>query len=252
MAPKTAGAERTVGLIGCGLIGRGVLRSLDTGDVPGWKLGAVLATSARVVDDVEVSDDPAEFFAHSFDLIIESAGPQALTAHGPDALAVAEVWTVSGTALTSDGLVRRLTSVGEASGNRLRLLPGAIAALDGVSAISVADDARVHIFVDLVPAGDVDEVVFEGSVRDGAAAFPNHVNVAVAAALAGLGLDKTALTVRQPPAGQPHTLRIETSSRDGRVEATTFPIVSPPDDIHIVTASILAALKARNETIWVG
>ncbi len=247
-----AGVERTVGLIGCGTIAQGVMRPLERGQLPGWKLGAVLARSARTVDGFDVGADRDAFLAQPFDLIIEAAGPAALAALGPDALSAADVWAVSGTALVDDDLYQRLEAVGAQSGHRLRLLPGAIAGLDGVATTSVADDSQVHIHVDLVPAGDETSIVFNGSVRQAAARFPNHVNVAVATALAGLGLDRTEITVRQPKSTEAHTLRIETTGRDGTVDATTFPIVRPPEGIHIVSSSIIAALRAATTVIHVG
>ncbi len=248
----TSSGERTVGLIGCGTIGGGVIRALTGAEIPGWQLGAVLATSARTVAGFEVTADPRSFFQKPLDLIIEAAGPAALAQWGEQALGCADVWAVSGTALTDEDLRDRLQAVGEQQGHRLRLIPGAIAGLDGVGATTVADDATAHVFVDLVPGGDKTKIVFNGTVRDAAARFPNHVNVTMAAALSGLGLDRTEVTVRQPKAGEPHTIRIETSSRDGSVSATTHPVVRPPDGIHIVASALIAALRAEGNVIWVG
>lgn len=248
----TMTGERKVGLIGCGTIGGGVIRALSEGQVPGWQLGAILATSARTVTDFAVTADAGSFFEEPLDLIIEAAGPSALAQWGEDALACADVWAVSGTALSDEGLRARLHAVGKQRGHRLRLIPGAIAGLDGVGATTVADDATAHVYVDLVPGGDETRIVFSGTAREAAGRFPNHVNVTTAAALSGLGLDRTEVTVRQPKAGTPHTIRIETSGRDGSVSATTHPVVRPPDGIHIVASALIAALRAEGNVIWVG
>ena len=251
-AARLPGAPRSVGIIGCGLIARPVIRELVRGQLDGWKLDAVLARSPRHVEGVDVLAAADQFFAHSFDLIIDAAGPEALRSHGRVALTAAELWSVSGTALANETLRLDLESVGAKHGHRLRLLPGAISGLDGVSTMSIAHDGRVSATIDLVPSGDTTEVVFVGSAAEAADLFPHHVNVVVATALAGVGLERTEVTVRQPAAGRPHTLSIEAISRDGSVTATTQPVVSRSDGVHIVAASLIAALRRESQVIWVG
>lgn len=249
---RLPGAPRSVGIIGCGLIAQPVIRELVRGHLDGWKLEAVLARSPRRLQGIDVLGVAEQFFDHSFDLVIDAAGPDALRDHGRVALTAAELWSVSGTALVNKTLRQDLESVGAEHGHRLRLLPGAISGLDGVSTMSVAHDGRVSATIDLVPSGDTTEVVFVGSAAEAAGRFPDHVNVVVATALAGLGLDRTEVTVRQPAAGQPHTLSIEATSRDGSVTATTRPVVSRPDGVHTVAASLIAALSRESQVIWVG
>lgn len=251
-AAQLPGAPRSVGIIGCGLIAQPVIRELVRGRLDGWKLEAVLARSPRRVQGTDVLGAAEQFFAHSFDLIIDAAGPDALRAHGRKALTTAELWSVSGTALANETLRLDLESVGAEHEHRLRLLPGAISGLDGVSTMSIAHDSQVSATIDLVPSGDTTEVVFIGSAAEAADRFPHHVNVVVATALAGLGLERTEVTVRQPAADQPHTLSIEATSRDGNVTATTRPVVSPSDGVHIVAASLIAALRRESQVIWVG
>ncbi len=249
---QLGGPERSIGLIGCGLIGTPIVRALQRGELPGWKLGAVLARSKRRLDDLDVLDDADSFFSQPFDLIVEAAGPDAVRDHGVRALGVANVWSVSGTALADPELLARLEQAGAESNHRFRLVSGAISGLDGVAALSVAHDAAVHATIDLVPQGDQTAVVFEGTVAEAAVRYPHHVNVTVATALAGLGIDRTSVTIRQPKAGDPHTLTVEAESRDGSLQATTLPVVSPSDGIHIVASSLLAALRRENQIIWVG
>lgn len=251
----TARASKTVGIIGCGLIGMNVIRAVDRGEVSGWSLGPVLANSARTVAGVAVGDDLDAFLANPLDLVIEAGGPGALAAHGARVLAQSNLWTVSAAALADDELTGHLQDVGAEHGHHLRVVAGAIGGLDGLAATTVAPDAELIVEVDLVPSGPTSEEVFRGTARAAASRFPNHVNVAVAAALAGPGLDATTVIVRQPKAGEPHTLRIRTTGRDGSMDATTYPIVRPGppgEGIHIVASSLIAALAADTSTIRVG
>ena len=90
--------------------------------------------------------------ACGLDLIVEAAGPAALAEHGARALAVADVWTVSGAALADPRLYEELEAAGRRSGHRLRLLSGAIAGLDGIAMAFADPDATLKLEVDL-PAG---------------------------------------------------------------------------------------------------
>jgi aspartate dehydrogenase len=248
--------ERTLGLIGCGGIGGPLVRQLARGELPGWKLSAVLARSPRTIGatatGLNVTDDADEFFANVCDLVIEAAGPPALAEHGARALAQSDVWTVSGTALLDTELRSTLETTGASNGHRLRVISGAIGGLDAVSTLASGYDASVHVTIDLVPAGDTTHTVFEGTVAQAATRHPNHLNVAVATALAGLDVHHTSATVRQPAANEPHTLTIDAASADGKLTATTVPVVDPANGKHIVAAALASALRKEVAVIWAG
>ncbi|MDB5820490.1 MAG: hypothetical protein JWQ11_4130 [Rhizobacter sp.] len=281
----TPAARRRIGLIGLGAIGRPVARALLAGEVDGWALAMVLvrdAAASRTAFDqsgtpgdgssppppaiqadhatdananihspsLTILDDTDDFFAHPLDLVIEAAGPGALALHGTRALAVADVWTISAAALVDDELSRRLQSVAEQHGHRLRILHGAIGGLDGVSAVSVDPAATLELTIELPPNGDPSGPVFNGTVRDAARRYPNHVNVAAAAALAGHGLDATRIRIDRAAPGRMQRLSLHAESRYGSLIATTQPRVGP--GIHPVAASIIAALRRETAWLWVG
>lgn len=246
-------APRRVGVIGCGRIARPVLQALQAGEAPGWVLGSVLARSPRTIGAATVTDDVATFLAASHDLVIEAAGPAALATHGERALLAADVWTVSAAALADRDLHLRLEAACLRGGHRLRLLTGAIAGLDGVATVAVDPDAELRLEVDLptgagAPAASSPVLLFRGSVRDAAAAFPDGVNVAVAAALAGPGMDRAVIDVVRPVSG--HRLALAASSRYGRVRAVLEPAGDPR--WHPVAAGIIACLRRESRAIWAG
>jgi aspartate dehydrogenase len=180
---------------------------------------------------------------------VEVAGPSALAMHGARALALADVWTVSGTALADDRLLRDLESVGRASGHRLRLVSGAIAGLDGVAAAAVDPSMRLTLKIDLPPGDAPPGPLFKGTVREAAQRFPDGVNVAVAAALAGPGLDGTTIEVSNPGAAK-HRLSLGAESRFGWLSTWSEPRLAP--GVHPVAACLNAALRRELQTVWVG
>lgn len=246
-------APHRLGLIGCGRIGAPVLRAWREGALPGWQLVAVLARHRHepaAAGGIAVSDDAERFFATPLDLIVDAAGPQALAQHGERALAVAELWSVGAAALADAALAQRLRAAAERGGHRLRLLSGAFAGLDGVAAAAVDAAATLELDIELPPGEGAASVLFRGSVRDAAQRHPNELNVAVAAALAGPGLDATTISVRAPGPVARHRLALRADSRYGSLALNVHPQLAPGE--HPVAACIVAALRQALAPVWVG
>lgn len=248
--PLPASTPRRLGLIGCGRIATPILEAWLNGELPGWTITGVLARGVHTVGTLRSTDNADAFFAEPYDLIVETAGPLALAAHGARALAVADVWTVSAAALADAGLLDALQTAGRQAGHRLRVVPGAIAGLDGVAMVSVDPDAVLQLDIDLMPGDGPRALVFSGTVREAAARYPNSVNVAVAAALAGPGVDRARIQVSHPGAVPQHQLALAATSRYGTVRASVEPLVGP--GVHPVAASLIAALRRELLTVWVG
>jgi aspartate dehydrogenase len=234
-----------VGLIGCGGIGRPVARALLRGQAGPHALAGILARSAGQLDGFPVTADAAAFLSGDCDLIVEAGGPDAFRALAPAALERADVLAVSPIPLADPALEREVRRISAATGHVLRIAPGALAGFDGIAAAMAAGLERLDVFVDLGP-GDATEPVllFEGTAREVALRFPEGVNVAVAAALAGPGLDATHVRVLRPPRGSPgRTMGFTVRSPAGVFEVTSRPRVVRAEDIHAVAASLIAVLR---------
>lgn len=240
--------SRRVGIVGCGRIGMPVLQALHDGRLPGWTLTGVLARESRDLGVVRTTSDLQAFLGEAPELILEVAGPSALSRIGVAALAVADVWTVSGAALADDCLYRALDAAASRSGHRLRLVPGALAGIDGVAMACVEPDAQLRLEIDLPPGSRPSGRLFTGTARQAAVAFPDGVNVAAAAALAGAGLDETLVEVCSTESG--HRLSLQADSAYARVRASVD--VLPGTGLHPAAACLIACLRRETRTIWVG
>lgn len=235
-----------VKLVGLGRIGRPVAAFLR--DADGFDLDAVLVRDAsRHGDGLPVTADADAFFATGCDLVIDAAGPRALAAWGERALRLADVWSIGAAALADDALRARLEETGRRAGHCLRLLPGAVAGLDGVAAAAAQAGARVRLSMARPGAG----AGFEGTAREAAHAFPDETNIAVAAALAGIGLDATRVRLAEPEEGG-HRLRLDVEASYGRLDVEVALKPLSADTLHPVAASIIAALRREREVIRVG
>ncbi|MDI6025077.1 DUF108 domain-containing protein [Corticibacterium sp. UT-5YL-CI-8] len=237
-----------VNVIGFGRIGRPVVDFLTRTD--GYELGSVLVRNGGAYPaGIKVTADPDLFFATGCDLIIDTAGPEALAAHGERALAIAETWTIGAAALADDSLRKKLENVGRQAGHRLRVLPGAIAGLDGVAAAAASGKCHVRLSISRPGLAGEREVVFHGSAREAASAHPNELNIAVAAALAGSGLDATSVELG---GSDVHRLGLSVKSAFGTMSVDIELNPLPTQGLHPVSASIVAALVRERSVIVVG
>ena len=245
---------KRVGVIGCGTIGRPIARALLAGQAGQHALAGILGRSARDLDGFPVSDDAASFLAERYDLIIEAAGPAAFRSLVPAALERQDVWAVSPLPLADEALEREIRRIAAATGHVLRIAPGALAAFDGIATAMAGGLERLDVFIDLGPGETSErEVLFEGSAREAALRFHEGINVVVAAALAGPGLDATWARVMRPPRGTVgRTMGFVARSRAGVFELTAKPRVAPAEDVHMAASSVIAMLRREAAGIVIG
>ena len=239
---------RRIGLIGHGRIGRLVARAISSAMAGHSVLAAVLTRSPTQGATCDQYQNPAAFFSVPVDLYLECAGPEALAALGALAMERADVWSVSGVALADESLRARLQAIGERNGHRLRLVAGASGGLDAVQALAAASGIEVE--VDIVAPERCNP--FTASAREAALRLPHGVNLAVAVALAGAGLDRTRVQVTPDPDSSHHVIGVRARSALGRFESRLEPVSDPAQGLHIVAASLVAALQQADRVIWVG
>ena len=201
---------KTVSVIGHGQIGSALVRGV--GDLETWQIGRVL--TRRVVPGLAAHTTDAQgFLAHPADLIIDTAGPEALRDLGPKALAVAPLWSVGAVAMADADVRARIASVAGASGHALRLFACGMANMP-------LQARQLHITM----RGPEIEAPWTGPLSQAVDRWPDRLNTAVAAALNGPGLEATMLTMESGGPGAPHEIEVEargTASRGSAPSAST-------------------------------
>lgn len=202
---------QTIAIIGCGAIAEAVAQYLENhADVrivvaiiePGMDSRARDLFGADVEIAYSVDDAKAQF-----DLSVDCAGHPALRQHGEAILSRgSNLVTVSSGALADADLYDRLAVAAARGGTQLRVVSGAIGALDVLASASVGNLTRVTYRGRKPPKGwrgsaaeaklDLDALTeaavhFTGSARNAALKYPKNANVAASVALAGIGFDET-------------------------------------------------------------
>jgi aspartate dehydrogenase len=268
-----------VGVLGCGAIGGAVVEGLVAGDVGNANVAGIAtrtpATAHEVLDrldhtgGVPVVDSP-EALVDDADVVVEAASQAAVADH---AVSILECGTdfvaLSVGALSDSALLERVRSAATAGGSRFRVPSGAVVGLDGVAALSPSGITDVSLTAYRPPAmlgayvDDLDAVaeretgttVFEGSAAAAAEAFPAHMNIAMAVALAA-DVDPETVGVRLVLDHDAPRSRyvVEASGPAGdlscEIENVTTP--TPGDATHLVIDATLATLERLAAPIAVG
>lgn len=253
-------------MVGAGAIGTGVMHELRSDPaVRVAQLVVPMQDVARVRERF-----PACVVASSIDalpqrpqLMIECAGHRAVIEHVLPALRQGiDSVIVSIGALAQPGLPEQIEEAAHASGAHAILVAGAIGGIDAIAAARIGGLASVVYTGRKPPAGWKDTpaeskvdlaglaeaaVVFEGSARDAARLYPKNANVAATVALAGLGLDRTAVRLIADPAvtRNIHHVRVTGTFGEMEVMLSGHPLPDNPKTSALTVYSAVRALRNR-------
>ncbi len=259
------GDMQTILIIGCGAIGEAVVRYLAGNEAV--RVGAALIepgteSLARELfgEDVEIGHEVHDI-STAFDLAADCAGHPALRQHGAAILSQGiDLITVSSGALGDAELYDQLAAAARAGGSQLRVVSGAIGALDVLASANTGTLASVTYRGRKPPRGwrgspaedklDLDALTeaavhFSGSARDAALQYPKNANVAASVALAGIGLDRTTVELIADPGASRNTHEVVAEGEFGRFEFRVEGNALPDNP----RSSALAAMSVVREII---
>lgn len=229
---------QTIAIIGCGAIGEavaGYLADHDTIEIAVAIVEPGMEQRARDVygPDIEIACN-IEDVSIPVDLVADCAGHPGLRQHGEAVLSRGtDLVSVSSGALADADLAERLATAAQRGGAQLRVVSGAIGALDALSASSVGALKHVTYRGRKPPNGwrgspaesklDLDAlseaaVHFSGSARNAALQYPKNANVAASVALAGIGFDDTTVELIADPGVTRNVHEIVAEGDFGRCE----------------------------------
>jgi aspartate dehydrogenase len=271
---RTALSMRRVGLIGCGAIGSTIVQMWQERLGSREHLAAVLvkpaqvhATTTRVGRETLVTSDLGKFHACGVDVVIEAAGHDAVAEYAPSLLERGcYVHMLSVGALAADELRYRLEAAAKRGGGRIVLPTGALAGFDGLLSMRAAGLIAVK-YTSVKPlsawrgtsAEEVcrledlitPRVVFAGSAKAAAIAFPRNANLASAVALAGIGFERTRVVLVADPEATEISGRIEATSAAGHLDLTLTgaSFGANPKTSRITAMSAIASLHDPHDVI---
>ena len=266
---------KSIGIAGCGTIGRKVATELDAGAVSSAVLGAVTSRNlerARKFAATLSCAPPVvglERLVEIVDLVVEAAPASAMDSIATTTLSAGkDLMALSGGALLDRD---DLFGLAERNGATIYVPSGAIAGLDGVAGACAGRIDSLTMTTRKPPEGlkgapgielsDVDldaisqpTVVYEGPALEACKLFPANVNVSAALSMAGLGPHKTRIRIYADPTVDKNTHNIVVEGEFGRLSILieNTPSETNPKTGKLSALSALATLRKITSTVQVG
>jgi aspartate dehydrogenase len=256
-----------VGIIGYGAVGQGVARILAE-----QARGRITLVGALVRHQAQPGPSGpylvttrSLLLAERPHVVVEAAGHAGLREHGAAILREGiDLILISVGALADSAFMDELLAAAQMGHAHMRVVSGAVGALDALTAASLGGLTRVLHTMRKPPqelltpqeAAQLTNVqeVFRGSARQAASRFPTFLNVAAAVALAGKGFDQTEVLVLADPTRERSKHEIVAEGAFGRFqfEIENIPIQAHGRGASLVAMSIVQALFQRRAFFVIG
>lgn len=268
-----------VALVGCGAIGRVILKAVLDNQVP----GAVIAAAAEIGCSPEAEslsrdqgfplvNDPERVLDFAPDLVVEAAGQEVVRRYAEIFLEAGKSLMVLSIGALVDGqFLRRLLTIAETRRVKLIVPSGAIGGLDTIKSASIANLSDVSILnikppqalvgAPFVLKNGIDlfaikspTMIYEGYADEAAREFPKNLNVTVALSLAGIGPEKTRVQVIVDPSEKRNIHEITAKGDFGEATFRVASLPSPdnPKTSYLAALSAIATLKNLVSQLLVG
>ncbi len=262
-----------IGIVGCGAIGKAILKAADNGLINVDVAGVSTRTEAPAREFLGSLQHTWPLMGQrelidAADLIIEAAG-----GHAVPSIAAATFDARKDLMLISIGALvahPEIMARARETGCRLIMPSGAIIGLDGIKSASVGQidhvtmvsrkspaalDGAPHVVnnnIDLWSLTQETEI-FSGSATDACAGFPANLNVSAAVSFAGIGPDRTTLKVIAVPGLQRNCHDIEVEGEFGlmRIHLENIPSENPKTG-KLTAMSIIRTVQQAVDSVHLG
>ena len=267
-------AALSIGVVGCGAIGRAILRAADEGALGGIEVAGAASRGERSAREFLASlREPPPYMSageliEQADLLVEAAGASVV----PDLVASAFAAGKGAMVISVGALIAHpeLLDKSRETGCRLLMPSGAIIGLDGIKAAAMgrvdrvvmesrkgpaALDGAPHVVKNNIDlwALEEEEVIFSGSAREACDGFPANLNVSAAVSFAGIGPDRTAVRMIASPGLERNCHDVEVEGEFGlmRLHLENIPGENPKTG-RLTAMSIISALRQEADPVRLG
>jgi aspartate dehydrogenase len=264
---------KSVGIVGCGTIGRALINAVHAGKLPVRIAGVTSRTEKSAREFLDSFDNAPSYLAlpeliAAADLIVEAAGgsmvpslAEAVFGAGKDLMIISV-----GALLDNPEILEQ----SRRSGCRLYVPSGAIAGLDGIKSAAVGQITQITHTTRKPPLGlegapylvergislaglQEEKEVFSGSARAACRGFPANVNVTAAVSLAGIGPDQTRVRIVAVPGLARNCHDIDVEGEFGRLHVHIENVPSEnPKTGRLTALSIIRSLRDAVDPVRIG
>jgi aspartate dehydrogenase len=264
---------KSIGIVGCGAIGRALLKAVEAGKLSVRVAGVTSRTEKSAREFLSALKNPPPYLSQSeliaaSDLVVEAAGGAVVAKLAEEVFAAGkDLMVISvGALLDHPEIIERSRQ----SGCRLYMPSGAIAGLDGIKSACIGEIAHVTMTTRKPPGGlegapyliqqrislaglKEEREIFSGSAREACKGFPANVNVSAAVSLAGIGPERTKIRILAVPGLKFNCHDIEVEGEFGRLHVHIENVPSEnPKTGKLTTLSIIRSVRDVVDPVRIG
>jgi aspartate dehydrogenase len=263
----------SIGIVGCGAIGRALLGAVESGSLALYVAGVTSRNEKRAREFLAAFKKPPPYLSLSeliaaSELVVEAAGGHVVAELARETFAAGKDLMV----ISVGALLDHPEVIAESrrTGCRLYVPSGAIAGLDGIKSACVGAITHVTHTTRKPPLGlegapylvergislaglKEEREVFFGSAREACRGFPANVNVTGAVSLAGIGPDKTRVRILAVPGLTRNCHDIDVEGEFGKLHVHIENIPSEnPKTGKLTALSIIRAVQDVVDPVRIG
>ena len=264
---------KSIGIVGCGAIGKALVRAVDSGKRSVRVAGVTSRTEQSAREFLSSFRQPPSYLPlneliDAADMMVEAAGGAVVASLAKQVFASKkDLMVISVGALLDHPEVIEQS---RRSGCRLYVPSGAIAGLDGIKSAVVGEIAHVTHTTRKPPAGlegapylvergislaglKEEKEIFSGSAREACRGFPANVNVTAAVSLAGIGPDRTRVKIFAVPGLVRNCHDIDVEGEFGKLHVHIENVPSEnPKTGKLTALSIIRAVQDAVDPVRIG
>jgi len=264
---------KSIGIVGCGAIGKALIQAAEAGKLSVRIAGVTSRTEKSAREFLAGFKKPPPYLSlveliTGADLIVEAAGGAVVPELAKKVFAAGKDLMV----ISVGALLDHADIIAESrrTGCRLYVPSGAIAGLDGIKSACVGQISHVTHTTRKPPLGlegapylvehgislvglQEEREVFSGSAREACRGFPANVNVTGAVSLAGIGPDQTRVRIFAVPGLTRNCHDIDVEGEFGKLHVHIENVPSEnPKTGKLTALSIVRAVQDAVDTVRIG
>ncbi|MCC3357794.1 aspartate dehydrogenase [Bacillus sp. REN16] len=256
-----------IGLIGAGAIAHFLLKEINQKHHEDLQITSILVRNKEKYQllepkfGVKLFTDLNAFLDSEIDIVVEAANIHAVKTLLPSVIKKKDAVLISIGALADEALLTEISILVNKYKHSVYLPSGAIGGLDLLQNAHALGTVSSVSLTTRKPAGSlieeaIDEakVVFEGKAIEAIKQFPKNMNVSIVLSLAGLGIEKTTVSLVADPHIEKNIHQVDITGDFGEATftITNNPLPENPKTSYLAAMSILGTLQRMNGKLRVG
>ena len=256
-----------IGIIGAGAIAQFLLKEINQNQANDLHISSVFVRNREKYQDLEepfsiqLYTEMDEFLQSGIDIVVEAANIDAVKSHIPTVLQQKSAVLISIGALADPSFLQKVSELSLKHHHAVHLPSGAVGGLDllqnahalgTVTEVALTTRKPANTLIDEPVNEEV--IVYEGPAAKAIQQFPKNINVSIVLSLAGIGMEKTNVTIIADPHIKQniHQADIKGDFGEASVQIKNNPLPENPKTSYLAAMSILGTLKRLVQTIHIG